>query len=89
MAQDAFGKEKSDNSYTISLRGVLAAIVITLLVVVALQNFESVQIQLLFWGVKLPLWAIIAGSAFLGALLDGSVRNLYRYLRGKPPVDDD
>jgi uncharacterized integral membrane protein len=82
VAKNAFG-DKNERSLHITARGVIAVVVISLLVIVALQNFQSVRIDLLFWGGELPLWLIIGGAAFLGALLDDPFRNLYRYLRGK------
>lgn len=88
MAKDAFGEDNEEKSYTLTLRGVIAAAVIALLIIVTLQNFDKVTVQLLFWSLEIPLWGIIAGSAVLGAMLDGSVRGLYRYLRGKPKNEE-
>ncbi len=87
-AGNAFGNSSAERSLNITARGVVSALVLAALIIFAAQNFEGVTISFLwlqFDGV--PLWLVILGSAFLGTLLDGSVRSLVRYLRNKPPEE--
>jgi len=39
------------------------------LLVFMLQNRQDIRVHLFFWHVTLPVWFIIFGSAFLGALV--------------------
>jgi len=63
-------------------------IIVTVLVVVILgvfvwQNRDSVEIEFLFFGVSLPLWAVVGIFMALGALLGWVWRWVMRRRAGK------
>lgn len=64
------------------------AIIVTVLVVVVLgifvwQNRDTVEIEFLFFGVSLPLWAVLGIFMALGALLGWVWRWVMRRRAGK------
>jgi uncharacterized integral membrane protein len=64
------------------------AIIVTVVVVVVLgifvwQNRDTVEIEFLFLGVELPLWAVVAVFLVLGALLGWVWRWVMRRRAGK------
>ena len=68
-------------------------LIITVIVVIVLgtfvyQNRDTVEIQFLFLGVNLPLWAVIGIFILLGALLGWVWRWVMRRRAGRRSSDD-
>jgi uncharacterized integral membrane protein len=79
-------EQPQDNKSTNDRIGI--AIIVTVLVVVILgvfvwQNRDTVEIEFLFLGVSLPLWAVVVIFMALGALLGLVWRWVMRRRAGK------
>lgn len=61
--------------------GVVAALVLIVLV----QNSQSVTVSLFGWELSMPLWLLLLITFVLGMLLDGLVMSGIRRLRRKDP----
>lgn len=85
--RDQFGRARRTSRVTVTVRGVVGALIIAVLVVFAVQNFDSVEVRFLTVSFGVPLWILVIGAAVLGALLGGSVRSLWGYLRGAGSKD--
>ena len=62
---------------------IITAVVVVILGIFVWQNHESVEIEFLFLGVSLPLWAVVGIFMALGALLGGVWRWVMRRRAGK------
>lgn len=61
-----YGPSKS--GLPVGAGGIALIVALVLLLVFMLQNTGEVTIDLLLWSFSLPLWAVILGSAVVGAV---------------------
>jgi uncharacterized integral membrane protein len=47
-------------------KAIVAIVIAVLVVIFAIQNAETARIDVLFWGVDIPVWVVIAVTAVLG-----------------------
>ena len=59
------------------IRWALWLLLVLLLVIVAFQNLEVVQVRLLFWDARVTTALLLAGTAFIGFLMGLSARTLW------------
>ena len=62
---------------------IITAVVVVVLGIFVYQNRDTVEIEFLFLGVNLPLWAVIGVFLILGALLGWVWRWVMRRRAGK------
>lgn len=77
-----FGKAATE-SKRISVRGVIAIIILVIAVVFMAQNTTDVTIRVLGYSYDVWLWALILVVFLLGMVLGGAVRAGVRKLRGE------
>lgn len=58
--------------------GVIVGVVALLAMTLILQNFDTTEVQFLFWRFEAPLAAVILGAIVLGAGLQWLTRTLWR-----------
>jgi len=77
---------KSDSSpekkgLRISWRGATLIVIIFLLALFAVQNFQTTQVKLFGLELNLPVWILVTIVFLLGMFLGGFVRGMTRKLR--------
>ena len=67
---------------------IITVAVVVIVVIFVYQNRDTVEIEFLFFGVNLPLWAVITIFVVLGALLGWVWRWVMRRRAGKRSSKD-
>ena len=82
MADEQPQNIKSTND-RIGIGIIVTVVVVVILGIFVWQNRDTVEIEFLFLGVNLPLWAVVGIFIALGALLGGVWRWVMRRRAGK------
>jgi uncharacterized integral membrane protein len=67
----------------IGIGAIITVIVVVVVGTFVYQNRDTVEIEFLFLGIRLPLWAVIAIFVLLGVLLGWVWRRVMRRRAGK------
>lgn len=77
---------KGRKGMIITWRGIVLILIGVLLLVFAVQNFDSADVKFFGMAFSIPVWLLVSGSFGLGMLLGGFVLGTARKLR-KPKLE--